>query len=114
MFEYDSNGGMIGLSFQVVGPDGKVGFKLPAKWEAVHAILKDNSKIERKFRTPEHAQNVVWRLIRDWLRAQMSLIELEIADLAEVFMPYMLDGRGNTVYELFQRGQLALGDGSQQ
>ncbi|MFQ8832868.1 MAG: hypothetical protein ACLR7U_08340 [Ruthenibacterium lactatiformans] len=29
----------------------------------------------------------------------------------EVFLPYMTDGKGRTLYQVYQHGQLMLGDG---
>lgn len=51
------------------------------------------------------------RNIRDWVLAQMAIIEAGMVSMDEVFLPYMTDGRGNTLYQLYQGGQLALGEG---
>ena len=106
MFQYDG-GLLVGVAFRVSGPDGAVAFKLPARWENVQAALKKQG-VAKAQRTEEHAQRVAWRLIRDWLRAQMSLLAADMVDLAEVFMPYMLGEGSKTAYELWQRGRLAL------
>ena len=34
-----------------------------------------------------------------------------MVSMEEVFLPYLTDGRGNTLYGLYQSGALALGDG---
>lgn len=59
----------------------------------------------------EQAKRTGWRNIRDWVLAQMAIIEAGMVSMDEVFMPYMTDGRGNTLYQLYQGGQLALGEG---
>jgi len=105
-FQYD-DGFLVGVAFRIPGPDGDVAFALPARWKRVQKAL-ERQGADRRFRTPEHAQKVTWRLIRDWLRAQMSLLAADTADLAEVFFPYMIGPGRQTAYELWQRGQLAL------
>ena len=57
------------------------------------------------------AERTAWRNIRDWVLAQMALVESCDAEMDEVFLPYLTDGRGNTLYEVYARGQLMLGDG---
>lgn len=41
----------------------------------------------------------------------MAIIEAGQVDMEEVFFPYLTDGRGRTVYQLYQGGQLALENG---
>ena len=41
----------------------------------------------------------------------MAIIEAGMVSMDEVFLPYMTDGRGNTLYQLYQGGQLDLGEG---
>ena len=70
-FQYSENGLLNGIVFKVQGPEGPVAFQLPARWERVQAALKAQG-VPPRFRTPEHAQRVTWRLLRDWLRAQVG------------------------------------------
>lgn len=46
--------------------------------------------------------------------AQMAIVEAGQVELQEVFFPYLTDGRGCTVYQLYQNGKLALGDGGEE
>lgn len=43
--------------------------------------------------------------------AQMAIIEAGMVSMDEVFLPYLTDGRGNTLYRLYRSGRLALGNG---
>ena len=38
----------------------------------------------------------------------MAIIEAGMVSMDEVFLPYLTDGRGNTLYGLYSAGQLAL------
>ena len=46
----------------------------------------------------EQAYRTAWRIIKDWVDAQMALLETEMVDFEEVFMPYILSGR-ETLYQ---------------
>ena len=69
-------------------------------------------KIEAKLKTLEQAQRVAWRIVKDWLEAQLAIIETEMVTLDQVMLPYMQGDNGQTVYELYRDQQLALGTGS--
>lgn len=107
--DYGEGGRLLGLSFALKGTADEVqAYRLPARVEAVKAIL-----VRQKTKsTDEHAENVAWRNIKDWVDAQMALIETGQADVAEVMMPYMLDREGRTLYEAMSQRLLEGGDAS--
>ena len=41
--------------------------------------------------------------------AQMAFVEAGNVQVDEVFLPYMTDGKGRTLYQVYQHGQLMLG-----
>lgn len=41
-------------------------------------------------RVEQNAHNIGWRIIKDWIAAQCALIEIDMATLAEVFLPYLV------------------------
>ena len=45
--------------------------------------------------------------------AQMAIIEAGQVAMEEIFLPYLTDSRGRTMYQLYQGGKLAIGDGSE-
>lgn len=54
------------------------------------------------------------RILRDWVAAQLALVEAGSAESEEVFLPYLLvAGRGQTLFEQFQehRADRLLGAG---
>ncbi|MCH8134806.1 MAG: hypothetical protein IIB77_02370, partial [Proteobacteria bacterium] len=58
------------------------------------------SDIPKRLRTREQASRVAWRIIKDWLRAQLAIIETEQAEMVEVFLPYAQHPvTGQTLYE---------------
>lgn len=97
----------VSIAFQVDTENGIRGFYLPANTCAVTAVLQ-----KQKVRaTAEQAQRVAWRILRDWVAAQMAIIETEMVAVDEVFLPYMADRSGRTVYQLYQANQLMLTEG---
>lgn len=108
MVDYDAVGQPIGVMFAIETPNGPRGFCLPANVDGVRAVF-DHQKVKAK---PGQAERTAWRNIRDWIMAQMAIIEAGQVQLEEVFLPYLTDNRGKTLYQLYRGGQLALEGGS--
>lgn len=107
MVEYNDAGEPVGVAFTVDTPLGRKGFALPANIDGVMTVFqRQKVKANRK-----QAVRTGWRNVRDWVLAQMAIIEAGMVSMEEVFLPYLTDGRGNTLYGLYQSGALALGDG---
>lgn len=104
----DAVGQPIGVMFAIETPNGPRGFCLPANVDGVRAVF-DQQKVKAK---PGQAERTAWRNIRDWIMAQMAIIEAGQVQLEEVFLPYLTDNRGKTLYQLYRGGQLALEGGS--
>jgi len=109
---YDDVGRPIGLVFQVETASGRRSFTLPCDAERVLAVLARDPKVERRYKTPEQAERVAWRIVKDWIEAQLAIIRTEMVTLDQVMLPYMLlDTEGRTVYELYRDEALALPPG---
>lgn len=62
----------------------------------------------------EHAYRVAWRILRAWVNVQMVLVELEIVQIQEVFLPYVVQKNGQTLFEnIISDPSLSLGSGNQ-
>lgn len=104
MLDYTEDGRVDSVSFAVETPVGLKGFVLPARVDAVAAALaKQHVKCDY-----EHAERVAWHIVKDWIDAQMAFIESEQAAMDEVFLPYMRDNAGTTLYQAFLKNQLLL------
>jgi hypothetical protein len=99
----------------------KLQVKLPARVDKALAVLQTqysqglmrDSKTRAIFRRGnekemnEQAYRVAWRNILDWVEAQMALLEIEMAKIEEIFLPYMVNSTGETFFErIEQRGFL--------
>ena len=72
----------------------------------------NKEKYEAKFAA--QAERVSWRILKDWIEAQLALIESGQAEIGQVFMPYAMASDGRTMYELFvENNQKQLSAGGQ-
>lgn len=108
--DYDPTGTPIGVAFVTDTPHGVRTFAVPVNAHRVQAVL-EREKADKRYRTPEHAHRVAWRIVKDWLEAQLAIIRTEMVTLDQVMLPYMRGDNGQTVYELYRDRQLALGAG---
>jgi hypothetical protein len=103
MIDY-ADGIPVALSFALSTPEGPLGFQLPANMPGVaRAFVKQKVKADA-----DQVKRTAWRNIRDWVLAQMAFIEAGNVDMTEVFLPYLTNGRGRTLYQIYQSGQLML------
>lgn len=97
-----------GITFAIPTPRGMLGFKLPANVDGVRAVFA-----RQKVRAADgQAERTAWRNVRDWVMAQIALIEAGMVQLDEVFLPYLVDNSGTTLFEAYQNGRLTLGNGN--
>lgn len=129
--DFDSKGNIEALSFKVAtrhpcthpaglqipcaacGGRGSVevilGIRLPANVQATLKVLQRTAP--PRYRTEEHARNVAWRNIKDWVEAQMALLESEQVKFEQIFLPYILTGDGRTIFERLSQYGFQLPEG---
>lgn len=97
---YDRAGNLTELSFRIQTQFGEMAFRLPANIEAVEAILTRQFRSSRsRFTSREHASKVAWRILKDWVEAQLALLQTGMVTIEQVFLPYAQNDKGQTVYE---------------
>jgi len=106
-----------GLSFRLVTPHGQRNFTLPVDVPAMHAVLlkakRDGqfASIHARadaFTTSEHAENVAWRVVKDWLEANLALIAAQMATLSEVMLPYLHVDEERTLWQAYREREEAV------
>lgn len=100
--EYDENGIMCAMSFRIVKKTGEISFRLPANIDSIYSILCKNTKIPKKLKTKEQAARVTWRILKNWIEAQLAMVEAEMTDIQEVFLAYSQNKSGDTLYEVIK------------
>src|SRR3954452_11629560 len=118
MTEYDGPQ-VSAVSFRL-NIDGKPrGFKLPCNWRGVREIFKkpDHArKLRCRFdERDDQAVRTAWRIIKDWVEAQLALVEVNMATVPQVFLPYAIMQDGRTLWERAATDpKFLLGDGGVQ
>jgi len=111
LMDYD-HGEPIGVAFIAATPYGDTPFRLPANIDRVQAVLNKQrvrSQVDREF-----ASRVAWRILKDWVRAQIAILESEMVSIDQVFLPYMEVGdKGKTLYEVMLDHHLQLPGGEE-
>ena len=104
MQDYDDQGRISALTFLIDTPSGMRGIRLPANVDAVNKVLA-KQKVKCDW---EQAERVAWRIVKDWVEAQMAILESEMVQMDEIFLPYMVNNSGQTLFQAYRNNQLAL------
>lgn len=101
-----------GLAFSLTTPHGLKAFALPVDVAAVHRLLTDqrdgrngwakNSRVDARV---EQAERVAWRVVREWLLAQLAIIEAQMATMDQVMLPYLRVDDTHTLYERYRENE---------
>jgi hypothetical protein len=104
--ECDS-GEIIGISFSLMINDKEVPFSLPARWRPLLKAMYQDRKTPNSLCNEAQARRVAWRQVLRWIQAQLALIEVGMAEVQEVFLPYVVlnIGTGETLYERIASGE---------
>ncbi len=106
--EYGPDGVLTALSFRIPTAHGIISFRLPANTAGVYAAICRSPKVPKRFKTRQQAANVAWRVLKDWIEAQLAIVEAEMADVVEVFMPYAQEASGRTMYEALRASEFKM------
>lgn len=96
--DYDLDGLPVALTFSISLNDIRMFFSLPARHSGVLNALQ-KAKVPSGFLNKEQSVRIAWRIIKDWVEAQMAIVEAELAEISEVFLPYAVMDNGQTIYE---------------
>lgn len=114
LFDYSADSKVKAISFTIETPTGEQAVRLPANVERVREVLrqqKNNPRNRNRSQiddSQDQAERVAWRIVKDWLAAQLAILETEMVDVQQVFLPYFLNRQGQTLYEVYSSGSLML------
>lgn len=112
MVEYGPDQRVVSVSFTISTPGGIQAVRLPSNVDATLEVLRRQKKTNSKvIATYDQAERVSWRILRDWLDAQLAILETEMVTIDQVLLPYFVDRSGRSVYELYGSGQLMIAGG---
>ena len=99
--DYDK-GRIVGVSFRIETPTGVMPYVLPSNIDKVHQVLTNQQRrgeIAPRYATRDHAERVAWRILQEWIEAQLALLQTEMVTMDQLFMPYLIFGDKKTLYE---------------
>jgi hypothetical protein len=88
---------VVALSFKIRTKFGELAFRLPANIAAVQTILR--KQFPRSNTWQEKAPRIAWRIIKDWIEAQLALLQTGQVQLEQVFLAFVQDNTGRTLYD---------------
>ena len=100
-------GSVIALSWKVRTRNGDLPFRLPVKPDAVAKVLQkqyDQRRVPIAALRDGQATRVAWRIVKDWCQAQMALLEAGMVEFEEIFLPYLMMGPRETLYQRMLTG----------
>jgi hypothetical protein len=104
----------VGLEFTLATPHGPREFSLPIDVTAVQRLLEKQvraRRIQKRYAEPGQAERTAWRVAKDWLAAQLAIIEAQMATLDEVMLPYLIVEPGperKTLYAAYREREESL------
>lgn len=110
MKNYDGES-ITGLSFLIDTGMQQIPVRLPAKVDECLEVLKKEKRENPRKQirdTRQQAERVAWRILKDWVEAQMALLDIEMVRFEEIFLPYIETNTGQTVYERLEERQFLL------
>ena len=85
--------------------------KMPVRTDECLKVLKkekQNSPRKQIKDTIDQAERVAWRILKDWIEVQMALLDIKMVTAEEIFLPYIIDQSGRTIYERLEEKQFLL------
>jgi len=110
LINYSDTGDIEALSFKVQTPHGEVGIQLPVNTESILKVLEKQNLPPRYVNRPQ-AIRIAWRIVKDWVEAQMAILETEMVKMEQIFLPYILSEEGRTLYEVMVDSKFQLPEG---
>lgn len=112
---YDDHGEITAMLFTLKTQWGDRDYALPVNVDGVYAVLQREKQAGTLPNLPwsrvdrGQAARIAWRILKDWLEAQLAIIQSQVVSLDQVLLPFQVAGEdGATVWQIYQRQQLAL------
>ncbi len=110
LIDYGEDGSVKALAFVILTPQGERGFRLPVDPDSILKLLI-RQNIRKEYQNRPQAVRVVWRIVKVWIAAQLAFQEAEQVRVEQVFLPYMIDKSGKSLYEAMADQNFQITDG---
>ena len=103
MTEYDGRQ-VSAVSFRIRIEGNDYAYRLPCNWRAVREVFKEQGITQGMLKHPDRdldnqAIRTAWRLVKEWVDAQIALVQVNIVTIPQVFLPYSIMKDGRTLAE---------------
>lgn len=125
MKEYGIDQSVSAITFKLEVEGKPVGIRLPVNeaqatdilWkeyagedydEERDSIVRHRANLKKKRRADfaEQGARTAWRIVQDWVEVQMSMVQTGQAEMMEVFLPYVFNGK-QTYYTAIKESKFA-------
>lgn len=102
--DYSGDGTVVAFFFSIPTGHGDMVFRMPCDVDKVFTVFmadikRPHANTEKNMR--DKASRVAWRILLDWIQAQIAMIKLQQVKPQQAFLPYAYDAR--TKQTLFDR-----------
>lgn len=115
MTEYDGRQ-VAAVSFKMNVGGKDMAFRLPCNWRGVLEVFNKDPKFYVKHKDKDIENQAIrtsWRIIHDWIDAQLALVEVNMVTIPQIFLPYTIMKDGKTLSEHIEMNpEFLLGPGS--
>jgi len=110
MVEY-ADGSPAALAFSLTTAHGQRLYTLPCDVAAVDRVLRaqEDAGVLRGMKgrvTTAQAERVAWRVLKDWLEAQLALVRTQMATVDQVMLPYLHVEAELTLYQAWKADEV--------
>lgn len=107
LYEASGSGRIEGIEFSVNINGAVYPFRMPVRVKNVEIVMYGNRRLTQAQK--DQAYRTAWANLRDWISAQMAMIDTGMVRPEEVFLPYMIEHSGErTFYEAMSESQFLL------
>jgi hypothetical protein len=107
--DYDGTGEVSAINFRVKTDRGIMPFKLPLNLPAVMSLINEQitkGLLPSRFKDDQTvAKRIGWRILKQWLEAQLALIELKQVKIQQALLAFIISDDGKTLYEHLESNQ---------
>jgi hypothetical protein len=107
--DYGPNGKILAVHFRLDFDGKPVTVRLPAneaaaeralfeRWKQNHDMTRYDNQRKKSSEFRQQAERTAWKIVQDWVEVQLSMIAMQQAEFAQVFLPYVWDGK-QTMFE---------------
>jgi|SRR6056297_675530 len=110
---YNDDHQPMALAFKASINGQLISFKLPMEEDKILRVFQievNKGKLPKKYYSDkDQARRTGWRIIKDWVVAQMALIEIHVVKFEEIFLPYIYDEVNNkTLFEKLENNNFQI------